>query len=69
MISEGVIMPWVLLALKLLLQTDRLKLLWFFWGWEREMDEILDLIRKIEIYHCLIDRNSKVKTNVSAFSK
>jgi len=27
MISEGVIMPWVLLALKLLLQTDRLKLL------------------------------------------
>ena len=33
------------------------------------MDEILDLIRKIEIYHCLIDRNSKVKTNVSAFSK
>ena len=45
MISEGVIMPWVLLALKLLLQTDRLKLLWFFWGWERERDEILDLIR------------------------
>ena len=27
MISEEVIMPWVLLALKLLLQTDRLKLL------------------------------------------